>query len=62
MERLLRYHHNEKERKGAIMHLREETTDRMRLSGTTIWKKQKDGQWKIAASMGNSNPAPKTEK
>jgi ketosteroid isomerase-like protein len=29
---------------------------------TTIWKKQKDGQWKIAASMGNSNPAPKTEK
>jgi Domain of unknown function (DUF4440) len=29
---------------------------------TTIWKKQKDGQWKVAASIGNSSPAPKTDK
>ena len=26
---------------------------------TTIWKKQKDGSWKVAMDMGNSSPAPK---
>jgi len=29
---------------------------------TTIWKKQKDGQWKVASSIGNSSPTPKTDK
>jgi len=29
---------------------------------TTIWKKQKDGQWKVAASIGNSSPTPKAYK
>jgi len=27
---------------------------------TTIWKKQKDGSWKVVLDMGNSSPAPKT--
>jgi uncharacterized protein (TIGR02246 family) len=26
---------------------------------TTIWKKQKDGQWKVILDMGNSSPTPK---
>jgi uncharacterized protein (TIGR02246 family) len=26
---------------------------------TTIWKKQKDGRWKVVLDMGNSNPEPK---
>ena len=26
---------------------------------TTIWKKQKDGKWKIVLDMGNSSPTPK---
>jgi len=26
---------------------------------TSIWKKQKDGNWKVALDMGNSRPAPK---
>lgn len=26
---------------------------------TSIWKKQKDGSWKVAVDMGNSSPAPK---
>jgi uncharacterized protein (TIGR02246 family) len=26
---------------------------------TTIWKKQKDGHWKVVLDMGNSNPEPK---
>ena len=25
----------------------------------TVWKKQKDGSWKVAFDMGNSGPAPK---
>jgi len=25
----------------------------------SIWKKQKDGSWKVAVDMGNSSPAPK---
>jgi len=25
----------------------------------TVWKKQKDGSWKVAFDMGNSRPAPK---
>ena len=28
---------------------------------TSIWKKQKDGSWKVAVDMGNSSPAPKTQ-
>jgi Domain of unknown function (DUF4440) len=27
---------------------------------TSIWKKQKDGSWKVVVDMGNSSPAPKT--
>ena len=26
---------------------------------TTIWKKQKDGRWKVVLDMGNSSPEPK---
>jgi ketosteroid isomerase-like protein len=26
---------------------------------TSIWKKQKDGSWKVVLDMGNSRPAPK---
>ena len=26
---------------------------------TTIWKKQKDGSWKVVVDMGNSSPEPK---
>src|ERR1035438_2751081 len=26
---------------------------------TSIWKKQKDGQWKVVVDMGNSSPDPK---
>jgi ketosteroid isomerase-like protein len=26
---------------------------------TSIWKKQKDGHWKVALDMGNTSPAPK---
>ena len=26
---------------------------------TSIWKKQKDGTWKVVVDMGNSSPAPK---
>jgi len=29
---------------------------------TSIWKKQKDGQWKVVVDMGNSSPAPITGK
>jgi ketosteroid isomerase-like protein len=29
---------------------------------TSIWKKQKDGQWKVAVDMGNSSPDPKSAK
>ena len=29
---------------------------------TSIWKKQKDGQWKVMVDMGNSGPNPKSEK
>lgn len=29
---------------------------------TSIWKKQKDGQWKVVVDMGNSGPDPKTAK
>ncbi len=29
---------------------------------TSIWKKQKDGQWKVVVDMGNSSPDPKVEK
>jgi ketosteroid isomerase-like protein len=25
----------------------------------TVWKKQKDGSWKVAMDMGNSSPSPK---
>jgi ketosteroid isomerase-like protein len=24
----------------------------------TVWKKQKDGSWKVAMDMGNASPAP----
>jgi ketosteroid isomerase-like protein len=27
---------------------------------TSIWKKQKDGQWKVVVDMGNSSPEPKS--
>lgn len=26
---------------------------------TTVWKKQKDGRWKVVLDMGNSSPRPK---
>lgn len=26
---------------------------------TSVWKKQKDGSWKVAMDMGNSSPAPR---
>jgi len=26
---------------------------------TTIWKKQRDGKWKVVLDMGNANPEPK---
>jgi len=29
---------------------------------TSIWKKQKDGQWKVVVDMGNSSPEPKSGK
>jgi ketosteroid isomerase-like protein len=29
---------------------------------TSIWKKQKDGEWKVVVDMGNSNPEPTTGK
>jgi ketosteroid isomerase-like protein len=29
---------------------------------TSIWKKQKDGQWKVVVDMGNSSPGPKSAK
>jgi ketosteroid isomerase-like protein len=29
---------------------------------TSIWKKQKDGQWKVVVDMGNSSPDPKAVK
>ena len=29
---------------------------------TSIWKKQKDGQWKVVVDMGNSSPAPNSAK
>src|SRR5580692_1207863 len=29
---------------------------------TSIWKKQKGGQWKVAVDMGNSSPDPKSAK
>jgi ketosteroid isomerase-like protein len=29
---------------------------------TSIWKKQKDGQWKVEVDMGNSSPEPKSVK
>ncbi len=29
---------------------------------TSIWKKQKDGEWKVVVDMGNSSPDPKTGK
>jgi ketosteroid isomerase-like protein len=29
---------------------------------TSIWRKQKDGQWKVVVDMGNSSPDPKTGK
>ncbi len=29
---------------------------------TSIWKKQKDGQWKVVVDMGNSSPDPKSDK
>jgi ketosteroid isomerase-like protein len=29
---------------------------------TSIWKKQKEGQWKVVVDMGNSSPDPKTGK
>ena len=28
---------------------------------TSIWKKQKDGQWKVVVDMGNSSPDPKAQ-
>ena len=29
---------------------------------TSIWRKQKDGQWKVVVDVGNSSPAPKAAK
>ena len=29
---------------------------------TSIWKKQKDGQWKVVVDMGNSSPDPRSAK
>ena len=29
---------------------------------TSIWKKQKDGRWKVVVDMGNSSPDPKSAK
>ena len=29
---------------------------------TSIWKKQKDGQWKVVVDMGNSSPDPNSTK
>jgi ketosteroid isomerase-like protein len=29
---------------------------------TSIWRKQKDGQWKVVVDMGNSSPDPKSAK
>jgi ketosteroid isomerase-like protein len=29
---------------------------------TSIWRKQKDGQWKVVVDVGNSSPNPKTAK
>jgi ketosteroid isomerase-like protein len=29
---------------------------------TSIWKKQKDGQWKVMVDMGNASPDPKSGK
>jgi ketosteroid isomerase-like protein len=29
---------------------------------TSIWRKQKDGQWKVVVDMGNSSPEPKSAK
>jgi ketosteroid isomerase-like protein len=29
---------------------------------TSIWKKQRDGQWKVLVDMGNDSPDPKTGK
>jgi ketosteroid isomerase-like protein len=29
---------------------------------TSIWRKQKDGQWKVVVDMGNSSPDPKSGK
>jgi ketosteroid isomerase-like protein len=29
---------------------------------TSIWRKRKDGQWKVVVDMGNSSPEPKTGK
>lgn len=29
---------------------------------TSIWRKQKDGQWKVVVDMGNSSPDPKPAK
>jgi ketosteroid isomerase-like protein len=29
---------------------------------TSIWRKQKDGQWKVVVDMGNSSPDPKRAK
>jgi ketosteroid isomerase-like protein len=29
---------------------------------TSIWKKQKDGQWKVVVDVGNSSPDPKSAK
>jgi ketosteroid isomerase-like protein len=29
---------------------------------TSIWRKQKDGQWKVVVDMGNSSPDPKAGK
>jgi len=29
---------------------------------TSIWKKQKDGQWRVEVDMGNSSPDPGTAK
>jgi|SRR5580704_14004312 ketosteroid isomerase-like protein len=29
---------------------------------TSIWKKQKDGHWKVVVDMGNSSPEPKSGK
>lgn len=28
---------------------------------TSIWKKQKDGSWKVVVDVGNSSPAPKVQ-